>query len=99
MCAPVHVYDESDRCWTAIVNDFNAYWAALPTGRWHSLLAGHNCTVQGPGMAGNVYIYISKAQSHDEGKGRRRAREVHRSVTGVKKKGVTGMGMYNVSTN
>ena len=27
--APVHVYGQSDRCWAAVVIDFNAYWAAL----------------------------------------------------------------------
>ena len=26
----VHVYGQSDRCWAAIVIDFNAYWDALP---------------------------------------------------------------------
>ena len=25
------VYGQYDRCWTAIVIDFNAYWAPLPT--------------------------------------------------------------------
>ena len=31
LCAPVHVYGQSDRYWTAIVIYFNPYWAALPT--------------------------------------------------------------------
>ena len=25
VCTPVHVYDQSDRCWFAAVMDFNAY--------------------------------------------------------------------------
>ena len=54
VCAPVHVYGQSDRCWAAIVIDFNAYWAALPTGGCHRLLAGRNCKVRGHGMAGSV---------------------------------------------
>ena len=34
-------------CWTAILMDFNAYWAALPTGGWHRLLVhvGQYCNV------------------------------------------------------
>ena len=31
VCTPVHVYGQSDRCWTAIVMDSFAYWAALST--------------------------------------------------------------------
>ena len=42
----VHVYGQSDRCWAPIVIDFNAYQAALPTGRCHRLLAGRNCKVR-----------------------------------------------------
>ena len=45
VCTPAHVHGLSDRCWTAIVMDFNACWTALPTGGWHRLLAGHNCKV------------------------------------------------------
>ena len=38
VCTPVHVhvYVQFDRCWTAIVINFNAYRAALPTGGWHT---------------------------------------------------------------
>ena len=62
----VHVYGQSNRCWAPIVIDFNAYWAALPTGGCHRRLAGHNCKVQGHGMAGSTCI--TKVQSHDKGK-------------------------------
>ena len=34
----VCVYAQSDRCCNAIVMHFNAYWAALPAGEWHTLL-------------------------------------------------------------
>ena len=44
-CACVCVYSQSDRCWTAIVLDFNANWAALPTGGWHGVLVGLNCNM------------------------------------------------------
>ena len=58
-CVCVCVYGQSDRCWTAIVMDFNAYWAALPSGGWHGLLKC-KCKVcvcvwrggEGAGMAG-----------------------------------------------
>ena len=43
---PVHVYGQSDRCWTAIVMDFNACSAALPTSGWHKLMAGCKCKVR-----------------------------------------------------
>ena len=43
--APAQVYGPFDRCWTAIVVDFNAYWAALPSGKCHRLLAERNCKV------------------------------------------------------
>ena len=36
----------SDRCWAAIDINFNAYWAALPTGGCHTLLAGCSCRVR-----------------------------------------------------
>ena len=49
--------------------DFNAQ---LPVGGWHRLLAGCNCKVQGPGMAGGV----TEAHSHNEG-------SVGRSVAGT----------------
>ena len=43
---PVHVYGLSGRCWTAILVDFNAYWAALPTNGWHILMEGCKCKVR-----------------------------------------------------
>ena len=39
---PVHVYGQSDRSWAAVIIDFNAYWATLPTGGGHKILAGSN---------------------------------------------------------
>ena len=64
VCTPVHVYDPSDRCWIAIVMDFNAYLTELPTDRWHGLLEGHNCKVRRPGISGSV----TEAQSYEEGR-------------------------------
>ena len=46
VCEPMHMYAQSDRCWDAIVIDFNAYWDALPIGGCHRLLAGHSCILQ-----------------------------------------------------
>ena len=46
VCVPVDVHGQSDRCWTSVVMDFNAYWAALPTDGWHRLLAGRSCKVR-----------------------------------------------------
>ena len=65
VCTPVLVYGQFDRCWIAIVMDFNAYCTALHTGGWHRLLARCNCEVWEPEMVGSV----TKAHSHDEGSG------------------------------
>ena len=65
VCAPVHVYGQSDRCWAATVIDFNAYWAALPTDGCHRLLAGRNCKVR---EAWNGWQCNREVQSHDEGR-------------------------------
>ena len=46
VCVPMHVHGQCDRCWTAIVMEFNAYWAALSTGGWHILLAGRSCKLR-----------------------------------------------------
>ena len=52
MCVCVHACmcicacGQYDRCWTATVIDYNAYWVTLPTGGWHKLLEGQNCNVQ-----------------------------------------------------
>ena len=80
VCMPEHVYDHSDRRCTAIVIDFDVYWAALPTGRWHRLLAGRNCKVQEPWNRGQCTV--TEAQNHDEGRGGRTVRGVHGSVMG-----------------
>ena len=52
----------TDRCWTAIAMDSNAYWTALPTGVRHRLLAGCNCKVWMPAKASTV----TETQSHDK---------------------------------
>ena len=86
----VGVYDQSDRWWTALVMDFIAYWAALPTGGcMHRLLAECSCnmrdavvTCRMPGRASR----IREACSHDGGRGRR-------TVTGVMYSIVTGHEM------
>ena len=52
--APVHVYSQSDRCWTAIVMGFNLYWAALPSGGGDSLLEGCIAKLGRPGKDSNV---------------------------------------------
>ena len=68
--------------------DSNAYWAALPTGGWHKVLAGHNCKLWMPAMASSV----TEAQSHNKGtcRGGRSVTGVHGSVTGIQNKSVNG---------
>ena len=49
VCVFGRAYGQSDRCWAAIVMVFNAYWAALLTGGWHTcrlLAAGCKCEVR-----------------------------------------------------
>ena len=77
----------TERCWTAIVIDSNAYWATLPTGLWQRLLARRDCKVWMPAMASNV----TEAQSHDECtcRGGRSVTGVHGSVTGIQNRSVT----------
>ena len=36
---------QSDRCWTAMMMAFIAYWAALPAGGWLRLLIRPNCNM------------------------------------------------------
>ena len=98
MCAPVYVYGQSHRCWATIVIDFNAHWAALPTGGCHRLLAGRNSKVPDA-----CNVLQCKAQSHDEGiymyiyrgrrgyvyRGGRNVTRVQESVMGIQNKSVT----------
>ena len=61
LCMCMH--GQSDRCWTALVVDFNTYWFALSTGGWHRLLQGAVVKCGIPAMAGSV----TEAQSRNEG--------------------------------
>ena len=80
-CMPVHAYGHSDKCWTAIVMDFNVYLAALPTGGWHRLLAGCNCKVW---EAWNKQqCPVTEAQNHAKGRGGEIVTGVHGSVMGI----------------
>ena len=88
VCALVLVYGHSDRCWTAIVMDFNVCLAALPTGGWHELLAGCNCKVW---KAWNrQQCTVTEAQNHDEGSGGKTLPGVHGSVMEIQNKRVSG---------
>ena len=64
VCTPVHVYSQSDRCWTAIVMGFNVYWAALPSGGRDSLLTGCNCKVREAWKRRKCTV-VAQAQNHD----------------------------------
>ena len=86
VCMPVHVYGHSDRCWTAIVMDFNIYWVELPTGGWHKLLAGCNCKYQ-EAWKGQQCNRAKK--SWWVYKGGRCATGVHGSSKGIQDKSVT----------
>ena len=80
VCGPVHVYDQSDRCWAALVIDFNAYWAALPTGGCHDYWQDTILKRERHGTAGSV----TEVLSHDKDKkGGRSVTGIHGSVTGV----------------
>ena len=65
VCAPAHVYDQSDGCWAALVIDFNVYWAALPKllvgaiDYWQETIV----KFERHGMAGSA----TEVQSHDKG--------------------------------
>ena len=84
----MHVYDQSDRCWAALVIEFNAYWAALPTllvgtiDYWQDAIV--KC--ERHGITGSV----TEVQSHDKG---------GRSVTGGKTSGhgiITGAWLHSL---
>ena len=77
----------SDRCWIAIVMDFDVYWAALPTGGWHRLLADCKCKERVPWNTRQCKV--TKARNHDKGRGERTVTNVHRAVTGIQNKTVT----------
>ena len=88
VCAPVHVYGHSDKCWTTVVIDFSVYLGALPTGGWHKLLAWCNCKAR---EAWNrQQCTVTEAQNHDKGRGGETVTGVHGSVMGVQSKRVTG---------
>ena len=84
VCAPEHVYSQSDRCWTAKVMGFNVYWAALFSGGRDRLLAGCNCKVREAWK--RRQCTVAEARNHDYGKGGRTVTGVHGSVTGVQNK-------------
>ena len=58
VCVCVHTgaCGQTDRCWTAIVMDFNAYWVALPTGGRH--------TCRRPGMPGSMHGWAEVKATH-----------------------------------
>ena len=66
VCARVR---QCDRCWTAIVMEFNAHWGALP---------GPNCNVREALNGGQ----FTQAPSHDESSGGSSVTGVHGGVTG-----------------
>ena len=96
VCAPVHVYNQSDRCWTTIVMGFNVYWAALLSGRFDSLLAGCNCKIWEAWKTWQCTVAV--AQNHDEGRGGRTVTGVHGSVIGIQQKAVNGCMEKRVHT-
>ena len=96
LCMCIH--GQSDRCWTAIVINFNAYWSALPTGGWHRLLAGRNCKVWDAcnGWQCNVGTESWRGYMYRDG---RNVTRVQGSVTGIQNKSVTGDMEKRVGTD
>ena len=92
------MYDQPDRCWTAIVMGFNDYWATLPFGGRDSLLAVCNCKVLE--VWKRRQCAVAEAQSYDKGRGGRTVTGVHGNVTGIQNETVNGgtkkrVGMCN----
>ena len=68
--------------------DFNVYWAALPTGGWHRLLAGCNCKVWD--AWNRQQCTVTEAQNHDNGRGGETVTGVHGNVMEMQNNCVTG---------
>ena len=84
VCAPVHAYGHFDRCWTAVVMDFNIYLAAPPTGGWHKLYW------QGVGVKfGRPAIQRHRIMTKVQCRGGETVTGLHRSVMGIQNKRVT----------
>ena len=78
---------QCDRCLTAIVMDFNTYWAALP---------GPNCNVW-KALNGQASS-LTEALSLDESSGGRNVAGVHGSVMGNNESVTGGNEMQRVGT-
>ena len=90
------MHAQSDRCWTAIVLNFDAYWAALPTGGWYGVLAGSKSNVR----EGWNDWKCTGAWSYDNGRGWQkynRSAQDHRRVMVEHESETGGMEVQQVA--